>query len=296
VVGVDHDVFGGDFVEQHPSGPVLEVSEEMVNTAPYVMLSQEVGEVWRLTPSAGVRYNHNDNFGDELGWQAGLKLAHGRLTLHAQFAHSFNYAGIYSAVLFGGTGFDTLEAEQIDHAEFGIQWRPLAGHAISVTAYQADVEDGIRVVVLPPPEYQNVGDYRTRGVELAYEAKLLPTVEIFIGGTYNDNDPEDLPYTPEWTAVAGLGWQFLDRWKFNATLSHFDEQWTGNPRSPAPNIEVDAYTLLNVRLDYRFTDRDGTRDGRFFVAGENVTDTDYELKPGYPMPGASVMTGIDVRF
>jgi len=27
-----------------------------------------------------------------------------------------------------------------------------------------------------------------------------------------------------------------------------------------------------------------------------VTNTDYELKPGYPMPGASVTIGMDVRF
>jgi hypothetical protein len=29
-----------------------------------------------------------------------------------------------------------------------------------------------------------------------------------------------------------------------------------------------------------------------YVAGENLTDADYQYRPGYPMPGASVMGGV----
>jgi iron complex outermembrane receptor protein len=32
------------------------------------------------------------------------------------------------------------------------------------------------------------------------------------------------------------------------------------------------------------------------VAGENLTDSDYQYRPGYPMPGASVMGGVAWGF
>jgi iron complex outermembrane receptor protein len=36
--------------------------------------------------------------------------------------------------------------------------------------------------------------------------------------------------------------------------------------------------------------------GEVYVAGENLTDTDYEYRPNYPMPGATCMVGIQLKF
>ena len=37
-------------------------------------------------------------------------------------------------------------------------------------------------------------------------------------------------------------------------------------------------------------------DIRVFLAAENLTDTEYEQKKGYPMPDISFMIGFDVTF
>ena len=35
---------------------------------------------------------------------------------------------------------------------------------------------------------------------------------------------------------------------------------------------------------------------KVFAAGENLTNQDYEYKPGYPMPGISGMLGVEFSF
>lgn len=51
---------------------------------------------------------------------------------------------------------------------------------------------------------------------------------------------------------------------------------------------LDDYFVANVRGWYRFANGMGRR-----VEVENVTDEEYELFQGWPMPGASVHVGAD---
>jgi hypothetical protein len=37
-------------------------------------------------------------------------------------------------------------------------------------------------------------------------------------------------------------------------------------------------------------------EGEVFIAGENLTDVDYEFLKGYPMPGATGMIGASFKF
>ncbi|HHN46908.1 MAG TPA: TonB-dependent receptor, partial [Planctomycetes bacterium] len=156
VVGVDHDVSGGHFIEEHPSVGLLETDERVRNTAPYLLLSSAYGMDWDVIPSTGVRWNNNDTFGDEMGWQAGLRASRDNLTIHTHFAHSFNYPGVYTAVMFGGTGFGTLEPEIIDHLEIGFEYKSSQVVKYNLVFYRDEVDNGIKVVA-PPPHYENVG-------------------------------------------------------------------------------------------------------------------------------------------
>ena len=72
------------------------------------------------------------------------------------------------------------------------------------------------------------------------------------------------------------------------------ETWVGNPRFPAPTRPIDSFFLLNGRVGWRLGE--GARGAEIYVAGENLTDSDYQYRPGYPMPGASVMAGLGWGF
>ena len=54
---------------------------------------------------------------------------------------------------------------------------------------------------------------------------------------------------------------------------------------------TDDHFLLNLRVDYRLT-----KHITLFAAGENLLDEDYEYRIGYPMPGATVMGGVEFRI
>jgi iron complex outermembrane receptor protein len=53
---------------------------------------------------------------------------------------------------------------------------------------------------------------------------------------------------------------------------------------------------MNGRISYELK-RAGERWGlEFFVAGENLTSAKYEYRPGYPMPRATWMAGLNLKF
>ena len=57
---------------------------------------------------------------------------------------------------------------------------------------------------------------------------------------------------------------------------------------------VGAYFLLNGRLSAKLDLL--APDLVVFLAGENLTDSDYAYRPGYPMPRASYSGGASLRF
>jgi iron complex outermembrane receptor protein len=56
---------------------------------------------------------------------------------------------------------------------------------------------------------------------------------------------------------------------------------------------VDGFTVVNARPSFTLP-RTGSR-ADLFVAIENLFDTTYAYRPGYPMPGASVQVGVSLR-
>jgi iron complex outermembrane receptor protein len=120
---------------------------------------------------------------------------------------------------------------------------------------------------------------------------------LFGGLSLLETTPEDLPYAPEWSVVAGATWQLSSRLTLNLDGSYVSSQYADSQvrANGAPNRErVNAYALLNARLAYRLVDRNGRNRGEVFLAGENLLDRDYRYRPGYAMMGIGGTTG--VRF
>ena len=87
--------------------------------------------------------------------------------------------------------------------------------------------------------------------------------------------------------------------KISIDTLYVDDQYvTSRARQEGTiNVDrVDSYFLLNAKISYDFVLPYKNLKCRVYLAGENLTDTDYEQKKGYPMPGISGMVGIDVRF
>jgi outer membrane receptor protein involved in Fe transport len=302
VLGIDHELYGGGFVEARESGDRSATDLDFRNTAPYLMLSQVFGAELTVTPSVGVRYNDSRFFGGEWGGQAGVKIGFAGHAVYANYAHAFNLPGVYAAVLYGGWGrgdqWQELEAETVDHLELG--WLAALSNTVrlDVSVFRDEVEDAIRFVPPPPPppQFANIGAYDVQGIEISLQAELSERLGLFIGGTYNDPDPIDVPNLPETTAVAGLSYTARSAWRLNLDAQWVDDRYVLNPRFAPGQARVDGYLLVNGRAGIPLRWLGLGVDGEIFVAGENLGDEDYEYRIGYPMPGRSWNLGVDLGF
>ncbi|MBN2134814.1 MAG: TonB-dependent receptor, partial [Acidobacteria bacterium] len=149
----------------------------------------------------------------------------------------------------------------------------------------------------PGPKYDNTGDYQSSGVEAAIYANLFDIMNIYFGGCYQDTTPEDTPFAPEFSFTSGLNLYPMDNLNLNFVFQYSDEFTSGNQRTPAANILIDSYMLANLRIGYNFGEIfSGVKFTELFLYIENCFDTDYELKPGYPMPGINAHFGIKFKM
>ena len=138
-----------------------------------------------------------------------------------------------------------------------------------------------------------------KGVEGSVMFAPISDLTLFAGFTYLDVDPQDLPYSPEWTFSSGINYLLFNDFKISVDTLYVDDQYVTSRarREGTVNVDrVDSYFLLNAKISYDFILPYKDLKCQIYLAGENLTDTDYEQKKGYPMPGISGMVGVDVRF
>jgi outer membrane cobalamin receptor len=302
VVGLDHDVYGGEFVERRPTDDRLATDLDFRNTAPYVMVSHRFGDRVVVQPSLGVRYNDSRYFGGEWGGQAGLTVGFGKHQLYANAAHAFNLPGVWAAVQYGGWGlgddWQNLDAETVDHLEVGWIVHLSQDVRLDLSLYSDRVENALRFVAPPPPppSFANIGDYETRGVELSVSARVATGLTVFAGVTASDTEPDDVPNLPDTTATAGLSWATASGFRMNLDAQYLSERSVLNPRFAPGQAPVGAFTLVNGRGAMPLQWLRLPPSGELFVAVENLLDEDYEYRVGYPMPGLTWTAGVDITF
>lgn len=298
-VGLDVDSYGGKAREVRAAGDVPQGDFQLRNVAPYAGFSYTFGDAVKVTPSVGVRYNDSKDFGGVWGAQAGVLLAASFGEAHARYARAFNLPGVWVASFYQGYGrgdqWTSLKPELMDHFEIGIAPKLGRDASLDLTVFYDDVTDALRFVPPPPPPpaWANTGAYQARGAELTLSAQPWPALGLYAGAAYTETTPAEIPFTPKWTFSGGAVATFS---LFRVAL---DAQWVdsrvaGNVRFPGPLTTVDAYFLLNGKVTARL---DALVPGlSVFVAGENLTSSDYAYRPGYPMPGATVSFGASVKL
>jgi outer membrane cobalamin receptor len=294
-VGFDHDSYGGISREEWPSETHPLGDFRFRNTAGYVAYEHTFGGAVCFIPSAGVRYNDSRYFGSQWGVQAGLVVAGSFGQMHARYAHAFNLPGVWAAVLYQGYGrgdqWTSLEPELMDHWEVGYT-RSLGARArVDVVAYVDDVDNALRFVppAPPPPMFANTGSYRANGLEASLTVEPTNGLRVFAGLVWNRTEPDHVPFTPGTNWMAGATYA-RGRLRVSHDAPRVGGAWVGNSRYPASPQPIEPFFLLNGRVGWSLGE--GARGAELYVAGENLTDTAYEYRPGYPMPGASVMAGV----
>jgi iron complex outermembrane receptor protein len=298
-VGLDLESTGGKARERRSAGDVPLGDFRFQSAAPYAGFAWTFGGAVKVTPSAGVRYNDSREFGGVWGAQAGVMVASSLGEAHARWARAFNLPGIWTAVFMEGYGrgeeWKLLEPELMDHFEVGFAPRLGTRTALDVTLFYDDVAEALRFVPPPPPPpaWANTGAYRARGAEVTLSVEPLPALGLYAGAAYTETTPANVPFTPKWT-VSGGAVATVSRFRVAFDAQWVDDRLVGNLRFPGVPAKVESYFLLNGKVTAKLDSFVPGLD--VFLAGENLTGSDYAYRPGYPMPGASVGGGATVRF
>jgi outer membrane cobalamin receptor len=300
VLGYDYFRYGGKFEEVRPTSTVRLGETFFYNSAPYLAVSQTLGDKLQVVPSAGIRYNMSKYFGDDVGWQAGLILRHQDTEVHAQYAHGFNLPGVYVVYQYQvwnqGEKWKNLDSEKIDHYEVGVSQKFTSWLKGDLTFFWDYGKDRL-IFKSPPARFENLNEYHTRGFEATVRFTPSKYLEIFVGGTHLKATPGDLPYAPEVTLTGGVAYSFWDRFLLNVDAQYVAERYVSNPRYPtATPGKVSDYYLLNSKLTFRLTPKQAAVQSHFYLAGENLTDKQYQYLPGYPAPGITIMGGAILAF
>jgi outer membrane cobalamin receptor len=308
ILGVDHDSYGGQAVEHRPASTVVQtVDQRFRNSAPYFMFSRSFGRATVLTPSFGLRLNQARYFGTEWGGQAGVTLQSGVTGFYMNWSRGFNYPGVYAASLYSqwgrGDQWQRLRPEHIEHFEVGTEWQAGPRTKFDLSLFHDRVSDAIRLVPPPPPPpmLANVGAYRSRGIEASLSWFPTEKLALFSAATYQDTlsgmAGGVVPNAPRWTWISGFTCVPGARWRLSMDAQWLDRHFVLNPRFALGEVgaQVDSYLLLNGRGS-RFWRLAPRNILELYVAVENASDGSYELRPGYPMPGRTWMSGLSWSF
>jgi outer membrane receptor protein involved in Fe transport len=309
LMGVDLDTISGQVDLVSPSTPRRHWNDEAWHIfAPYVALSQLFGskDSFYAIPSAGARYFSHDQFGTELGPQAGLILGYKDTEFHAFCSRGVNYPGLFvkaNSDLFmpGDNKWQNLNAEVVNHYEAGISQRFKKWAKLDFTLFYDNGKDRIVTTTPPPfpPVWTNISSYRNKGVEGTVTVFPLDDLALYAGATYLDSTPSDLPYAPEWSASFGVNYRFLKYFQASFDALYLSEYFVNSRARSATALNVDTvdgYFLLNAKLTYDFNIPYRQMRGQIFIAGENLTNASYQQKAGYPMPGINGMGGFKLTF
>ncbi|MBI4804845.1 MAG: TonB-dependent receptor plug domain-containing protein [Desulfovibrio sp.] len=283
---------------------------------PYLGVSQKFGEGdkeknkddWYVIPSGGVRLYTHSEFPSEWSPQAGVILGWKGLELHGNYSRGVSYPGLNVAVFSAnvistlGQRWRDLRAEVTDHFEAGASYSYDDKAKLDVTFYSDHGSN--KYVMYPatgaPQGFANIAKFDIQGVESTLTVTPLKNLSLFAGMNYLNVDPKSLPYSPKWTLSFGGNYLFLDHFKLSADAQYVDQQYVLSQarRINAYNTsKVDAFWLLNAKFSYLFSFEAWKKtDAEVFVAVNNITNTFYKYRPGYPMPPTSVMTGLSVSF
>ncbi len=285
-VGFDYKSVSGIANDGAPGA--ADVWHSVSDYAGYAYVQQTILE--KLILSAGFRVENNSMFGTETIPQAGFSfLATENTTVKGSWSKGFRNPTLMELYLFAPN--QQLEPERITNYELSMSQKS------SDDKFRVDLAlfalEGTNVIEVrpndappPPVKRQNVGAFSNKGVELELSWNVSSNLSFASNYSYLHLDRPRLAAPEHQFYIEGT-YTFGD---FRANLSVQQISglyiFTGDPSPLQEN-----YTLANAMLSYRLNN-----SFELFASGKNLLDQDYSINYGYPMPGTTVFTGINIQF
>ncbi|MBD5184366.1 MAG: TonB-dependent receptor [Bacteroidales bacterium] len=288
--GVDFQHWGGHIWNTNKEDESIRSSEakhHVNEIAGYVMMQQGFFHDI-LNVNGGVRLQHGSVYGNVWVPQAGIIVKPGHASqIKASFSKGFRAPNIRELYLYPPANPD-LKPEYMLNYEVGyrqhfLDYRLMLGAAL----FYIDGKDMIQTVREDGrPRNINTGRFHNKGFELEAAYSILKNLQANASWSYLHTDSDNL-YSPKNKLNVELNYSPGD---FSFTLEEMSI-WGmkyGNPDGSSMN-----YSLLNLRVAYTFQNAVPVTT---FVKVDNITNKHYEIIYGCPMPGTTVMGGVEFKF
>lgn len=284
-VGFDYFHFGGEAWNKTLAGERdTQADKTQDDVAGYVDFRQSLGD-W-LTFDVGLRVDHHSQVGTEWVPQVGFSFhlpENSEVKLMA--SKGFRYPTIREMYMFRPANPD-LKPERLWSYELSFAQRLLDGRlSYGVNVFYIDGENLImRMPIDGRPLNVNTGKIENSGVEAQVAYRIVPAWSVDANYSYLHMDNPVLA-SPEHKLYAGTAFS-KGRWNVSTGL-----QYVAGLYKELDPEETEDFLLWNVRGSFRVLDGFDV-----WVKGENLLAQRYEINAGFPMPKATVMAGVNIKF
>ena len=283
--GFDYFHFGGEAWNKTLAGERnTQADKTQDDVAGYIDFRQSLGD-W-LTFDMGLRVDHHSQVGTEWVPQVGLSFhlpENSEVKLMA--GKGFRYPTIREMYMFRPANPD-LKPERLWSYELSFAQRLLDGRlSYGVNVFYIDGENLImRMPIDGRPLNVNTGKIENAGVEAQVAYRMIPAWSVDANYSYLHMDNPVLA-SPEHKLYVGTAFS-KGRWNVSTGL-----QYVAGLYKKLDPEETEDFLLWNVRGTFRVLDGFDV-----WVKGENLLAQKYEINAGFPMPKATVMAGVNIKF
>ena len=284
-VGFDYFHFGGEAWNKTLAGERdAQADKTQDDVAGYIDFRQNLGD-W-LTFDVGLRVDHHSQVGTEWVPQVGFSFhlpENSEVKLMA--SKGFRYPTIREMYMFRPANPD-LKPERLWSYELSFAQRLLDGRlSYGVNVFYIDGENLImRMPIDGRPLNVNTGKIENAGVEAQVAYRIGPAWSVDANYSYLHMDNPVLA-SPEHKLYVGTAFS-KGRWNVSTGL-----QYVAGLYKELDPEETEDFLLWNVRGSFRVLDGFDV-----WVKGENLLAQRYEINAGFPMPKATVMAGVNIKF
>ena len=285
-VGVDYQhIYGHAYYTSKATGEVLDTPNKQSGKscrneiAGYVDFRQDITS-W-LTADAGVRVDHHSITGTEWIPQAGVvvrPISNGEIK--AMASKGFRTPTMREMFLYPPSNTE-LEPERLWNYE--LSWR----HRLARLTYGANVYyiKGDNMIQTVNRKNVNTGKIENCGLEIDAAWQIGKHWSVNTNHSFlHMHNP--VVAAPEYKGYVGVNMNY-GKWNVVAGTQYIHGLYT----AVGETERKECFCLLNATVNYALN-----RNVALWVRGENMLAQDYEINLGYPMPRATFLGGVNVRF
>ena len=285
-VGLDYmHIYGNAYYTSKKTGEILDTPNKQSahshrnEVAGYVDYRHDL-LTW-LTVDAGVRLDHHSVSGTEWVPQAGLVIRPIRQgEIKAMMSKGFRNPTMRELYLYPPSN-EELEPERLWNYE--LSWR----HRVQAFNYGVNLFyiKGDNMIQTINRKNVNTGEVENYGAELEAEWRVndhwaLSTNHSLLHMKYK------VVAAPVYKGFVGIDYR-CGKWLANAGVQYVNSLYT----AVGDKQQKENFCLVNFAVTYALA-----KDISLWVRGENLLAQDYEINLGYPMPRATFMGGVSLRF